>query len=473
MAKRRRNNWLVIGLVGVIAILVAVAVIRQQTKPKGEIVEIEKVARRTITEKVAASGKVFPQTEIKISSDVSGEIVELYVEEGDSVVAGQLLAKIDPEAVQSQVERGVASVNSAKAQLANSRSQIEQLRAQKENIEAQLKNAREIHQRNEKLKKEGVISQADYDQSLSNLQALEANLRSADAQIKAAQQSARAAEFQVESTEASLRELRTSLRRTTIYAPTGGIVSQLNVEEGERVVGTIQMAGTEMMRIANLNAMEVRVDVSENDVPRVTVGDEVEIEVDAYIGRKFKGRVTQIARSATNVGATATLTSDQVTNFEVRISVEPESYQDLISSNKPHPFLPGMSASVEINTETVKDALSVPIQAVTTRERDEAKRKKAAQKDSETEEEEGEAVAAANTTEPSDDDLMEVVFVVSADTVKMVQVTTGIQDDTYIQVTSGLQEGQEIVIGPYTAVSRKLEQGDAIQRKKENGDKKN
>lgn len=473
MAKRRRNNWLVIGLVGAIAILVAVAVIRQQSKPKGEIVEVEKVARRTITEKVAASGKVFPQTEIKISSDVSGEIVELYVEEGDSVVAGQLLAKIDPEAVQSQVERGVASVNSSKAQLANSRSQIEQLRAQKENIEAQLKNAREIHQRNEKLKKEGVISQADYDQSLSNLQALEANLRSADAQIKAAQQSARAAEFQVESTEASLRELRTSLRRTTIYAPTGGIVSQLNVEEGERVVGTIQMAGTEMMRIANLNAMEVRVDVSENDVPRVTVGDEVEIEVDAYIGRKFKGRVTQIARSATNVGATATLTSDQVTNFEVRISVEPESYQDLISSNKPHPFLPGMSASVEINTETVKDALSVPIQAVTTRERDEAKRKKAAQEGSETEEEEGEAVAAANTTEPSDDDLMEVVFVVSADTVKMVQVTTGIQDDTYIQVTSGLQEGQEIVIGPYTAVSRKLEQGDAIQRKKENGDKKN
>ncbi len=470
MAKRRRNNWLVIGLVGAIAILVAVAVIRQQSKPKGEIVEVEKVARRTITEKVAASGKVFPQTEIKISSDVSGEIVELYVEEGDSVVAGQLLAKIDPEAVQSQVERGVASVNSSKAQLANSRSQIEQLRAQKENIEAQLKNAREIHQRNEKLKKEGVISQADYDQSLSNLQALEANLRSADAQIKAAQQSARAAEFQVESTEASLRELRTSLRRTTIYAPTGGIVSQLNVEEGERVVGTIQMAGTEMMRIANLNAMEVRVDVSENDVPRVTVGDEVEIEVDAYIGRKFKGRVTQIARSATNVGATASLTSDQVTNFEVRISVEPESYQDLISSNKPHPFLPGMSASVEINTETVKDALSVPIQAVTTRERDEAKRKKAAQKDSESEE--GEAVAAANTTEPSDDDLMEVVFVVSADTVKMVQVTTGIQDDTYIQVTSGLQEGQEIVIGPYTAVSRKLEQGDAIQRKKENGDKK-
>lgn len=475
MAKRKRNNWLIIGLVGLIAVLVTVAVIKQQSKPKGELVDVEKVTRRIITEKVAASGKVFPQTEVKISSDVSGEVVELYVEEGDSVVTGQLLAKIDPDAYQSQVERGVAGVNSSKAQLANSRSQIEQLRAQKENIAAQLKNAREIHQRNEKLKKEGVISQADYDQSLSNLQGLEANLRSADANIKASQESAKAAEFQVQSAEASLKELRTSLRRTTIYAPSGGIISKLNIEQGERVVGTIQMAGTEMMRIANLNAMEVRVDVSENDVPRVAIGDEVDIEVDAYIGRIFKGRVTQIARSSTSVGTTAALTSDQVTNFEVRISIEPDSYQDLVTQTKTYPFLPGMSASVEINTETVKDAISVPIQAVTTRERDEAKRKKAtaANNTEANEDDEGQAVTTSNTDKPADEDLMEIVFVVSADTVKMVEVKTGIQNDTYIHVTSGLQEGQEIVTGPYTAVSRKLEQGDRIQRnKKEEEDKK-
>ncbi|MDX1941582.1 MAG: efflux RND transporter periplasmic adaptor subunit [Saprospiraceae bacterium] len=474
MAKRKRNNWLIIGLVSLIAVLVVVAVIQQKSKPKGELVDVEKVTRRTITEKVAASGKVFPQTEVKISSDVSGEVVELYVEEGDSVVTGQLLAKIDPDAYQSQVERGVAGVNSSKAQLANARSQIEQLRAQKENIQAQLKNAREIHQRNEKLRKEGVISQADYDQSLSNLQGLEANLRSADANIKASQESAKAADFQVQSAEASLKELRTSLRRTTIYAPTGGIISKLNIEQGERVVGTIQMAGTEMMRLANLNAMEVRVDVSENDVPRVTIGDEVDIEVDAYIGRTFKGTVTQIARSSTSVGATSALTSDQVTNFEVRISVNSESYKDLIEPNKRHPFLPGMSASVEINTETVKDAISVPIQAVTTRERDEAKRKKAtAAKAAEANEnDEGQAVTASNTTEPKDEDLMEVIFVLSADTVKMVEVKTGIQDDTYIHVTSGLQEGQEIIIGPYTAVSRKLEQGSQIRRNKADDKKK-
>lgn len=463
MAKRKRNNWLVIGLVGLVAVLIAVAIIAQQRKPKGEEVEVEKVERRTITEKVAASGKIFPQTEIKISSDVSGEIVELYVEEGDSVISGQLLAKIDPEAVLSQVERGLASVNSSKAQLANSRSQIEQLKAQKENTQAQLINAREIHKRNEQLKKEGVISDADYDQSLANLKALEANLRSADANIQAAQENTKASEYQVQSSQASLKELQTSLRRTSIYAPASGIVSQLNVEQGERVVGTIQMTGTEMMRIANLNAMEVRVDVSENDVPRVTVGDLVEIEVDAYIGRIFTGRVTQIARSASGVGTTTSLTSDQVTNFEVRINVEPSSYKDLVTPNKPYPFLPGMSASVEINTETEEGVVSVPIQAVTTRERDEAKRKKAASED------EGQAVTAANTTTTGDDDLMEVVFVVQPDnTVKIVEVTTSIQNDSYIHVTSGLEEGQEVVTGPYTAVSRKLEDGDAIQRKKEN-----
>jgi len=463
MAKRKRNNWLLIGLVGLIVLLVAVAIFTQQGRSSGEEVETEKVIRRTITEKVAASGKIFPQTEIKISSDVSGEIVELYVEEGDSVIAGQLLAKIDPEVVQSQVERGRASVNSAKAQLANSRSQIEQLQAQRENIEAQLINAREIHRRNEQLKKEGVISDADYDQSLSNLKALEANLRSAEANIKAAQQSAKAAEYQVESSQASLRELQTSLRRTSIYAPASGIISQLSVEQGERVVGTIQMTGTEMMRIANLNAMEVRVDVSENDIPRVTTGDLVEIEVDAYIGRTFIGRVTQIARSATGVGQTASLTSDQVTNFEVRISIEPESYQDLISPNKPHPFLPGMSASVEINTETVNNVLSVPIQAVTTRERDQLEEEVA----SETGEDEGQAVATSTTT-IGDDDLIEVVFIVENNKAKLVPVTTGIQDDSYIHITSGLQEGQEIVTGPYTAVSRKLEDGDEIQRMEEN-----
>lgn len=449
MAKVKGRNTLIIVLLVIIAALIAVVVVRNRNKPKGEEVFVEKVERRTIREQVAASGKVFPQTEVKISSDVSGEIVELYVEEGDSVVSGQLLAKIDPDAYKSQVERGAAQVNSAKAQLANAESQIKQFEAQKEQIEAQLINAREIFRRNKQLREEGVISDAEYEQAESNLRALEANLRAAEANIQAAKESAQAAKFQVASSEASLREMQTSLRRTSIYSPMNGIVSRLDVEEGERVVGTIQMTGTEMMRIANLNNMEVRVEVSENDIPRVSIGDEVEIEVDAYLDRKFKGRVTQIANSAIAAAtATATLTSDQVTNFEVRINIDPASYQDLITGNKPYPFRPGMSASVEINTKTVEDALSIPIQSVTTRERDDL----------------AEIFGEDNL---SDEDLIEVVFVATeADTVQLVPVETGIQDDTYIRVLSGLEEGQDVVAGPYTAIARELEQGTEIQRKK-------
>jgi len=451
MAKRKRNNTLIIALVVIIAILVALAVWKSNSRSDAEKVSVEKVQKRTLTEKVAASGKVFPRTEVKISSDVSGEIIELPVEEGDSVTVGQLLAKIDPDVIRAQVERTSAGVNSAKAQLANARSQVKQFEAQKEQIESQLKNAQDIHQRNEKLYKDGIISDLDFESSLANVQQLEANLRSAEANIEAAQESVRSAEFQVKSSQATLNETQTSLRRTTIYAPIGGIVSSLSVEEGERVVGTIQMTGTEMMRIANLNEMEVQVEVSENDIPRVSIGDEVDVEVDAYLDRIFKGRVSQIANSALGTAASTTvsLTTDQVTNFVVTIDLDPKSYEDLTSPQNPHPFRPGMSASVEIYTQTVDGALTVPIQAVTTREEDEE-----------------------SDEESSGDDLeaiKEVVFLIpeGTDTVRLVEVKTGIQDDKYIHVTSGLNEGDEIVIGPYTAVARKLEEGDAIERTKE------
>lgn len=445
MATSKRNNRLIFILLGVIIILIGALLIRNKNKPKGEKVSTEVAAQRTIVEEVAASGKVFPQTEVKISSDVSGEIVELLVEEGDSVVVGQLLAKIDPDSYQSQVERGVAGVNSSKAQMANARSQIEQFKAQKENIEAQLINAREIYNRNKQLNKEGVVSDADLQQSQSSMEALEANLKAAVANINAAGESARAAKFSVQSAEATLKELRTSLRRTEIFAPMSGIISQLNVEEGERVVGTIQMAGTEMMRIANLNAMEVRVEVSENDVPRVSIGDEVAIEVDAYLNRTFRGRVTQIANSATNAATSVSLTSDQVTNFEVRINIDPESYRDLIEAGNPYPFRPGMSASVDIRTEEVKNALAIAIQSVTTRDKDD--------------DEEKEGKEDKNSL----DDLLEVVFLVKGDTVDMVEVTTGIQDDSYIQILSGIKDGDEIVTAPYAAIARKLDKGDNVQ----------
>jgi len=453
MAKRKRSNVLIWVLVAIIVIGVAIALLVNQGRSEGERVTVEKVEKRTIKETVAASGKVFPQTEVKISSDVSGEIVELYVEEGDSVVAEQLLAKIDPDAYQSQVERGVASVNSAKAQLANSRSQVENLQAQKENIEAQLKNAREIYQRNKQLYDEGVISEADFETAASNLEALEANLRSSDANIRAAKQSVKAAEYQVRSAEASLKELRTSLRRTSIYAPMSGIISLLNVEQGERVVGTIQMTGTEMMRIANLNAMEVRVDVSENDIPRVSLGDDVDIEVDAYLDRIFRGRVTQIANSASN-SATAALTSDQVTNFEVRINIDPASYQDLITTEKPYPFRPGMSATVDINTETRENVLSLPIQAVTAREKKELKEMSG-------------VTLSGHAQQLDDDEFLEFVFkTTAADTVGITFVRTGIQDDTYIEIQEGLQDSDEVVTGPYSVISRKLKPGDEIERVK-------
>ncbi len=462
MAKRKNRNLLIWVLVGLIGILIVAAIIRNRNKPKGERVNTEKAERRTIKEMVAASGKIFPQTEVKISSDVSGEIVELFVEEGDSVEVGQVLARIDPDAIESQVERGIASVNSAKAQLANAKANVENIKAQKQQIIAQLQNAREIHERNEGLFKEGAISEADFQNSLSNLRALEANLQASEASIRSAQENVRASEFNVKSAEASLKELQTSLRRTTIYAPMSGTVSQMNVEEGERVVGTIQMAGTEMMRIANLNAMEVRVEVSENDIPRVSMGDEVEIEVDAYIDRKFKGNVTQIANSANSATGTGTisLTSDQVTNFEVRISINASSYSDLISETNRFPFRPGMSASVEINTETRKDVVSVPIQAVTVRDLEEEMKK------------EGGQAKTVSATEDGDldrdeDDLTEVIFLVKGDTVDMVQVITGIQDDSYIEILKGVQEGEEVVAGPYTAVSRKLKQGMTVQVVKE------
>lgn len=441
-SKKSSRRWIYISLL-VVALIAVIGLVAGEREADGIKVFTENVAKRDIQETVAASGKIFPQTEVKISSDVSGEIVELFVEEGDSVKNGQLLAKIDPDAFQSQVQRGQAQLNSTKAQLANSRSQIESSAAQVAQITAQLKNAQEIHTRNEGLYKEGVISEADFQASLSNVESLSANLEASKANKRSAEESAKAAQFNVESAQASLKELQTSLRRTTIYAPVNGIVSMLNVEQGERVVGTMQMAGTEMMRIANLGAMEVRVEVSENDIPRVSVGDIVEVEVDAYVDRKFKGKVYQVASSSTTAAiAENNLTSDQVTNFEVRISIDPSSYQDLVSASKPYPFRPGMSASVEIFTRSEKGILSLPIQAVTTREKDEDKHRSKA--------------------DNSKSELLEVVFVVEADSVKQVEVVTGIQDDTYIQINSGLSDQQQVVIGPYPAIARELKQGSSI-----------
>ena len=453
--KKKSGKWIIWSLAGLLVLLIIFAVIKARKKPKGEEVETEKVTLRNIREIVSASGKIFPETEVKISSDVSGEIVQLLVEEGDSVKAGQLLARINPEAYASAVESASAGVSASRSELARSQSAIDNARAQVEQIKSQVDNARRMHERNKKLKADGVISTQDLEASEASLTQLEASLRSAEATLRSAQQGSKSAEYNVAGSAASLKEIQTSLNRTTIIAPTSGIVSKLNVEKGERVVGTIQMTGTEMMRIANFNSMEVQVEVSENDILRVSLGDTADIEVDAYLDEKFKGIVTEIGSSAisTNITQEMQLTSDQVTNFIVKIRILPESYANL--ENNTMPFRPGMSASVDINTHTEVNAISIPIQAVTTREPEDEKDKK------ESDEENKPLV---------DEEIDEVVFVIDADTAKMVKVETGIQDNEYIQILSGLTPDQEVIIGPYSTVSRKLENGLSVVRKEEDDD---
>ncbi len=446
--KKKSSKWIIWTLAGLLVLLLAGAAIKARKKPKGEPVESEKIILRDIREIVSASGKIFPEKEVKISSDVSGEIVELYVKEGDSIKAGQLLARIDPEAYASAVESAGANVNVSKSELSRSKSAIDNAKAQVEQMKSQVETAKRTNDRNKKLRADGVISAQDMEKSQSALDEMEANLRAADANYQSAVNGAKSAEYSVASSQANYKEISTNLHRTTILAPTSGIVSKLNVEKGERVVGTIQMTGTEMMRIANFNSMEVQVEVSENDILRVSVGDTADIEVDAYLDKKFKGVVTEMASSASNTGTgVEALTSDQVTNFIVKIRILQNSYSNL--DDKKMPFRPGMSASVDINTNTEHDVVAIPIQAVTTREKDGEKKDTSGVKKS-----------------IAKDEIDEVVFVYEADTARMVKVKTGIQDNEYIQVLDGLKVGEEVIIGPYSTVSRKLKNGLIVERKK-------
>jgi HlyD family secretion protein len=285
----------------------------------------------------------------------------------------------------------------------------------------------------------------------------EANLRSSESNLSSARENVRVAEFGINSANARLKELRTSLQKTIITAPVSGIVSKLNVEKGERVVGTLQMAGTEMMRIANLHSMEVQVEVGENDILKVSLNDDTDIEVDAYLGRKLKGKVSEIANSASNIGTAAglSLNSDQVTNFVVKIRIDPQSYKDLMKDGRRYPFRPGMSASVDIFTQLAENTLSVPIISVTAQEDDKDKDKKKSDK-----EKEEETPAAKQSV--ADNVIKEIVFVVVGDTVAAREVKTGIQDNDHIEILSGLQEGEQVVTGPYSAIARKLKSGSRI-----------
>ncbi|RNI30656.1 efflux RND transporter periplasmic adaptor subunit [Rufibacter latericius] len=444
MAKRKSNKLLYILGSLIVLLLVGLMVAKKNGwigKEEGIEVAVAKAKAANIIEKVSASGKVQPEIEVKISPDVSGEITELYVKEGDSVVAGQLLLRIRPDNYQAMVEMQSASVNTQRANLAQSRARLNQAVANSKNI-------RQSFERNQKLFEQKVISQSEMD-------AARAQFEANRAEVDAARQSVRAAESTVRSASASLEESRRNLDKTTIYAPVSGTVSKLNVERGERVVGTSQMAGTEIMRIANLNNMEIRVNVNENDIVRVRLNDSAVIEVDSYTNtnRKFRGIVTSIANTAKDA-----TTLEAVTEFEVRIRLLNESYKDLIQKNGRTPFRPGMTASVDIITDQKNNVLSVPLAAVTTR----AKEKEGSKK-------EPLANSLAQEDKPvrAEDRPQEVVFVHEGGKVKMVKVTTGISDFDNIEILSGLKSGQEVVSGPFRAVSKQLKEGDLVTIKDE------
>jgi len=400
-----------------VVILVLLAVVGKKVGwfGKEEVIQVavEKAKRRDIVETITANGKVQPETEVIISPDVSGEIVDLRVKEGDMVNLGQLLARIKPEVYISARDRSLAAVNSSKARFSQAEAQF---------IQKELD-----YNRNKKLWEQQAISESVYETALSAYQVAKAELD--------------AAKYSVKSAEAALAEAQENLIKTSIYAPMTGTVSMLLVEKGERVVGAQMMTGTEMMRIADLDRMEVMVEVNENDIVVVNMEDTALIEVDAFLGQKFKGIVTEIANSAKTTG----LTTDQVTNFEVKIFLLRESYQTLYDEGYVNPFRPGMSATVDIMTEIESGVLSIPIQAVTTRA------------DSSLLEGSEEAEETEEVKEDEEDEVNEVVFVVNDESkAEFIKVKTGIQDNNYIQILEGVEEDDEIITAPYNAISKKL-----------------
>lgn len=371
-------------------------------------VAVENAEQRTIIETITANGKIQPEKEVKITPDVSGEIVELTVREGDHVEKGQLLLRIKPDVYISQKDRSLAAISSARARLAQAEAQF---------IQAELS-----FNRTKQLYEEQTISKSEYEQ--------------ADASYSVAKAEVDAAKFSVISTEASLKEANENLVKTSIYAPMSGTVSMLLVELGERVAGTGMMAGTELLRVADLARMEAQVEVNENDIPRVNLGDTATIEVDAYVDYKFRGIVTEIANSAKTTGVSA----DQVTNFDVKILVLPESYKELADKGNENPLRPGMSATVDIRTEIKNGIIAVPIQSVTTR-----------------------TDTTKVTQTVSDEDIRTLVFITDGERALAKDVKTGIQDNSYIEIISGVSNGDRVISAPFSAISKKLSDSTLVE----------
>jgi len=407
-----KSNKILKILLPIVIVLIIFAVIGKKAGWFGKAltvkVAVENAEKRVIVETITANGKIQPEKEVKISPDVSGEIVELTVKEGDNVEKGKLLLRIKPDTYISQKDRSLAAISSARARLAQS--------------EAQFTQADLAFKRSKQLYDEQTISKSDFEQ--------------AEATYTVAKSEVDAAKFSVISAEASVKEANENLTKTSIYAPMSGTVSMLLVELGERVAGTNLMAGTELLRVADLSRMEAQVQVNENDIPRVKLGDTALIEVDAYLDQKFKGIVTEIANSAKTTGVSA----DQVTNFDVKILVLPQSYKKLVDAGDKNPFRPGMSATVDIRTQSKSDIITVPIQSVTTRT---------------------DTTKIAGT--PSEKDIRTIIFITDGKYALAKDVKTGIQDNSYIEILSGVAVNDRVISAPFSAISKKLSDSALIE----------
>lgn len=416
---------IILAIIAVVLLLLVVGKSTGMFGKKGNFKQVntQVVELKEVIETVSATGKIQPEVEVKISSEVSGEILELPFKEGQQVKKGDLLVKVNPDLIQSALSRTQASYKNVRANL--------------EQAEATLKQAKADYDRSKSLFDKGVISRADWDRAIAAFETAQAGRSSAY--------------YGVQSAGASVNEARDNLSRTTIYAPMSGTISLLNVELGERVVGTQQMAGTEILRVANLNNMEVEVDVNENDIVKVNIGDTTIVEVDAYLKKQFKGIVTEIANSAAG-----TLAADQVTNFKVKVRIIEESYADL-TEGKPEaysPFRPGMTATVDIITDKRESSIAVPISSIVIKT-DTSSVKKTY----------GNKIVTTDTSSSVEEEKFECVFVNENSIAKLRVVKTGIQDDTNIEIVSGLKEGDKIITGPYNLVSKTLKPGEKVEEK--------
>ncbi len=466
---KKKTKWILIALALLVVVLIVLSKVGAFGKEEGIKVTAEKAQKRNITEIVNASGKVYPEVEVKVSPDISGEITELTVQEGDTVKRGQILARIYADAYNIQRSQAASGVAQSQAQVSVQQAQVSNSQAALGALQAQQEQAERTYNMQKQLYNDKVISAAEFNVSDANYKTAKANYNAAVQSINGVKASVQSAKANVQNAQASLQRANTDLGRTAIVAPMDGVISLLNVKKGEKVAGNSFNVGTEMLRIADMDKIEIRVDVGENDVPKVKLGDSAIVSVDAYSERKFKGLVTQIASS--NNGASnqlASATSD-VTQYKVYIRILKESYADLLGKGN-FPFRPGMSANADIQTNTHTNVVSVPINAVTTRDKNDSTSAKADKSKEKTDDEQA-VIATSN----SEDDIQVVVFVKDKDNkVKKVPVKTGIQDINNIEIISGLKEGEEVITGPYDVVSKTLKKGTQVKvvDKKELYDKK-